>query len=249
MREQLENTVAFGTGRNAQVRGVRMGGKTGTSENIEQVAVAEEGALKDYLVSFIGFAPADDPKIIILLLLDTPSHATGMTISGGGMAAPVVGSILSEILPLSLGVVPKYTEEDLKYINLLVPGMISRNVDDAAELLANQGFEVNVSGDGETVKAQLPQPNQTVSSGTTVTLYTEDEAPRNTVFVPHVFQMSYYAAKQALEDRGLYIRAIGANRIEEKTEVSLQSIQADTEVPRGTIVEVTLVNRDAIIPN
>jgi stage V sporulation protein D (sporulation-specific penicillin-binding protein) len=99
VREILEQVVGDsteGTGRNAAVSGYRIGGKTGTSENV--VMIAQTGQ-KEYIVSFIGFAPADDPQIAILVLLDSPSNESGIYISGGQMAAPTVGNMFRDILP------------------------------------------------------------------------------------------------------------------------------------------------------
>ena len=245
MRSMLEDVVRTGTGRNAQVRGYRVGGKTGTSENVEQITVRAENAPKDYIVSFVGFAPADDPQIIILLLLDTPSNGTGINISGGAMAAPIVGNMLADILPLSLGVRPQYTEEELRDINVDMPRVAGRSVANAIELLTEQGFEVTVIGDGETVSAQLPVANAYVASGTAVFLYAGEEAPRDTVTAPPLLGMSYAAARQALESRGLFIRTTGAPRSDERVRVSIQSIPAGTETTYGSVVEVTLIDSAA----
>ena len=105
VRSILERVVGDpvdGTGKNAYVAGYSIGGKTGTSEKVSQDAA---GGAKEYIVSFLGFAPTDDPKIAILVLLDTPSNDTGIYISGGQMAAPVVGNMMADILPY-LGVEP-----------------------------------------------------------------------------------------------------------------------------------------------
>ena len=95
-REILESVVSSpgGTGGGAYVEGYKIAGKTGTSEKIE--TITDEG--KDYIVSFCGFAPADDPEIIVLFMLDTPSTTLGYYVSGGNMAAPMVGSIIKDVL-------------------------------------------------------------------------------------------------------------------------------------------------------
>ena len=247
VREILEGVVNDGTGKNAQVRGYRVGGKTGTSENVEQLSAEEDpdSILKDYIVSFIGFAPADDPEIIILLLLDTPSHETGINISGGAMAAPVVGSMLADILPLCLGIKPHYTEEDLLEINVDVPRVIGRTVGEAQALLDEMGFYFRVDGDGDSVTGQLPAPNAYVASGTTVVLYTDKDAPKEQVTVPPLSDMSYSAAKQSLESLGLFIRTTGAPKSDSRAAVSVQSIPASELTAYGSVVEVTLINKDA----
>ena len=245
MRSMLEDVVSVGTGKNAQVRGYRVGGKTGTSENTEQIAAGEENAPKNYIVSFIGFAPADDPEIIILLLLDTPSHATGLNISGGGMAAPVVGNMLADILPLSLGIRPQYTEEDLLDINIDMPRITGRSVDSAVEQLLSLGFEYRIVGDGTEVTAQLPSPNALVASGTSVMIYAGEEPPREPATVPQLNGMSYAAARSALESRGMFIRTTGAPKSDARVTVSVQSIPPGTQTAYGSVVEVTLIDSAA----
>jgi len=247
IRTILEDVVNIGTGKNAHVRGYRVGGKTGTSENIEQLALRAENdtSAKDYIASFIGFAPADDPEIMILLLLDNPSHDTGIYISGGTMAAPVVGKMLADILPMSLGIMPQYSEEDFEDINLHVPRVTARTPEDAIALLAAQGFEHRIIGDGETVTGQLPAPNAYVASGSEVLLYAGEEVPRNQVLAPYLSGLNYTQAKEMLEGRGLFIRTVGAPKSDDKALVSVQSITMGREVPYGSIVEVTLIDAEA----
>ena len=248
MRELLESVVATGTGKNAQVMGYRVGGKTGTSENIEQLAALgpNQNAQKDYIVSFAGFAPADDPEIVILLLLDTPSHSSGIPISGGSMAAPVVGNMLADILPLCLGIIPQYEEDDLQNINVLVPRVTGRSVAEADAMLAEAGFEVVIVGDGNSVTGQMPAQNAYVASGTKVILFAGAEPPREAVVVPQLFGLTYTAARQRLENLGLFIRTTGAQRSDSSVRVSIQSIPAEQETPYGSVVEVTLIDRDNI---
>ena len=246
VRGILESVVSVGTGKNAQIIGYSVGGKTGTSEDVVAIALNAENAQKDYIVSFCGFAPADNPEIIILLLLDKPSRKTGISISGGSMAAPVVGNMLSDILPLCLGITPKYTEEDLKDINVDMPGITDNSVEETIDLLLSLGFDHKVIGDGDTVTGQLPMTNAHVASGITVRIYAGEEVPQETVVVPQLSGMTYSAAKQALENRGLFIRTSGAPKSDKKVAVSVQSIPAGQEISYGSVVEVTLIDKDVI---
>ena len=249
LRGILEEVVATGTGTNAQVKGYKVGGKTGTSENTEQIAAngGEKPAKKDYLVSFAGFAPADDPQIVILLLLDKPSHDTGISIAGGSMAAPVVGKMFADILPLCLGITPQYNDEDLKDINVIVPRYRWMGVDAAIEALTEKGFDYLVIGNGDTVTNQFPAQNLFVASGTTIKLYAGEDAPADVlVTVPQLKNLSFKAAKQMLESAGLFIRTTGAPKSDSKVRVSVQSIPSGTNVPFGSIVEVTLIDKDII---
>jgi len=247
VRSILRNVVENGTGTNAQIRGYSIGGKTGTSENTVEIATKEENAAKNYIVSFLGFAPADDPEIVVLLLLDTPSHRNSVYISGGSMAAPVVGNMLADILPLCLGIMPEYTDEDLKDINVDMPKLMGKSVEEAQEQLWTLGFETTVIGDGDTVTGQCPSPNAYIASGASVKLYAGVEEPiRAPVSVPQLSGMKYSAAKQALENRGLFIRTAGAPKSNSKVVVSVQSIPAGQETMYGSVVEVTLIDQDVI---
>jgi len=248
IRTMLEDVVNKGTGINAQVRGYRIGGKTGTSENTEQLALRDEDdtSEKDYIVSFLGFAPADDPEIMILLLLDTPSHETGVYISGGSIAAPVVGRMLEDILPMSLGIMPDYSEDEQKDINVHVPRITGWSVEEATAMLEEQGYEYKIVGDGSTVTAQLPARNAFVASGTKVVIYTDTEVPRTPVIVPNLSGMTYSTARQTLENQGLFIRTGGAPKTDRNALVSVQSIQYGKEVLYGSIVEVTLINAQIV---
>ena len=248
MRTMLEDVVNIGTGQNAQVRGYRVGGKTGTSENTEQLALRGENdnSKKDYIASFVGFAPADDPEIMILLLLDTPSHDTGIYISGGSVAAPVVGRMLADILPMSLGIIPDYSDEDMQDINVHVPRLVGLSLNDAITELDTFGHDYTVFGDGDTVTAQLPARNANVASGTKVFVYADAEVPRHQVTVPYLSGLTYTQAKQTLEDRGLFIRTGGAPKTDTEALVSVQSIPAGREVVYGSIVEVTLINTQIV---
>ena len=246
MRYILENTVLYGTGRNAQVSGFRIGGKTGTSENVVQLALTYEGAQKDLTASFLGFAPADDPEIMILLLLDTPSRATGINISGGAMAAPVVGNMLADILPLALGIMPEYSEEELQAINIYIPRVYDRPISTATGVLSGLGLSYTIIGDGETVTAQFPAPNMQVAPGTTVRLYADATAPHEQVIVPNLSDMTFQGALNTLENRGLFVRTTGVPIFDIRGRVSVQSVPAGTEVDYGTVVEITLIDRDAV---
>lgn len=133
-------------GRNGQVTGYRIGGKTGT---------ADKTGTKDVVVSFMCFAPADDPQYIMLLTMDTPSRTTGTAVFGGTMVAPVASQIMSEILPL-LGVEPDYTAEELVGADTTVPNVVGQTREAAEDRLADLGFTFRTVGDGDTVTDQTP---------------------------------------------------------------------------------------------
>lgn len=242
VRTILESVVGDskeGTGKNAYVAGYTIGGKTGTSTNTPLEA---ETGNKEYIVSFVGFAPADDPEICILVLLDGPSKNSGIYVSGGQMAAPTVGNMMSEILPY-LGVRSEYSDTDLRSVNLQVPYVINKGLDEAKASLEDNGFAVRILGEGDTVTNQMPASGATVITGTEVIIYTgEEERPVDEVTIPSVTGLSYSDAKSKLESSGLYVKTSGASITVGGATVSRQSIEAGETVNRGTVVEITLVD-------
>jgi len=183
---------------------------------------------------------------MILLLLDTPSHNTGIYISGGSIAAPVVGRMLADILPMSLGIMPVHSSDDMTDINVHVPRVTGRDIEDATSLLEGQGYKHTVIGEGSTVTAQLPARNAYVASGTMVKLYADSEVPRHQVTVPVLSGLTYTQARRYLEERGLFIRTGGAPRTDKDAVVSVQSIIGGREVIYGSVVEVTLLNYNIV---
>ncbi len=244
MCEILEQIVGGkeGTGKNAAVPGYKVGGKTGTSVDTTQEATT---GTKRYAVSFCGIAPMDDPQIVILLILDNPTNKSGVFISGGNMAAPVVGRILSEVLPY-LGVQPVYTDEEKANLDVPVPKLIDKSVEEAKQLLKKQGFAVRLVGDGDTVTAQLPSSNIAVAPGSQIILYAGTERPSHTVTVPELYGKSFQDAKKALEDAGLFLKSGGTLSSTATAAVSTQSVKKGEEVPAGSVIEVVLVDKSII---
>ena len=239
--EQVVCDTTQGTGKNAYVAGYRVAGKTGTSEKVAQDAA---GGNKEYIVSFIGYAPADDPKVICLVLMDTPSTSTGIYISGGQMAAPVVGKILSDALPC-LGVEPRYTAEESRYMDRPVPALTGLTLDEAAKTLKSEGMSVRVIGGGETVTAQLPRAGTITAAGTTVILYADADVSPDTELMPDVTGMTYAQARDLLGRYGLFVRSDSTILADSETvRVAFQSIPAGTELTHGSVAEVTLINND-----
>ena len=152
VRQCLEYVVAQGTGKNGQVAGYRIGGKTGTADKTETKG---PGKKPDLVVSFMSFAPADDPQYIMLLTLDTPSRTTGTYPSGGNMVAPTASQIMAEILPY-LGIEPDYTAEQLAGADAAVPNVVGKTAADAKTILESAGFSCKTVGSGETVSDQPP---------------------------------------------------------------------------------------------
>lgn len=240
IREILEAVVGEpeGTGKNAYVAGYRVGGKTGTSEKTAKNAVTGE---KEYIVSFCGVAPANDPQIAVLLLLDNPSNDCGVYVSGGAMAAPVVGRILADVLP-ELEVEPQYTDSETKLIDVKMPYVTGNSVDGAKAELESLGLSVKVVGEGDKVTDQLPLSNYEIAAGTEVIIYAGQEKPEQTVAVPDIKGLSVSSAKERLASVGLFLDTSGASPINSGVIVSTQSIVSGTEVAYGTVVEATLID-------
>ena len=244
----LETVVsaAGATGKNAYVPGYRIAGKTGTGT---KTAVQAETGEKEYWVSFIGYAPANDPQVAVLVVLDTPSDHTNVSVSGGAMAAPVVGSVLSDVLSY-LGVEPDYSGANANAVGITMPSLRDYSVSDAQEVLRALGFDVKVMGSGSKVVDQAPSGGQKVNSGAAVLLYTEGAKPGEMVEVPNLFGMTYAQARANMTALGLYLRSTGvapgstsgANII-----VSRQSVEAGSRVPFGSVIEVYLIDNDASI--
>ena len=231
VRECLEYVVASGTGKNGQVAGYRIGGKTGT---------ADKGQSGDVVVSFLCFAPADDPQVIMLLTLDTPSRSTGTYVSGGNMVAPYSSAIMAEILPY-LGIEPSYSAEELMGVDTTVPNVIGMSVEEAKDRLKERGFACKVEGDGETITDQTPVGGAIIPGKSTVVLYAGAEKPDKMCTVPSLVGRTAAEANTAATNAGLLIRFTGTTSSESNTVlVFSQELEAGTEVPAGTVITVRL---------
>lgn len=163
MKMLLEAVVSDGTGKRAYLPGFRIGGKTATSEKLPR------GNGK-YISSFIGFAPADNPQVIAIVLIDEP---TGIYY-GGTVAAPVIGELFSNILPY-LGIEERYTEEEMeryKIGSIEVPDFTGKNKEEIKKLLKIYEFgEVYSLGEGDICVEQFPLPGEKVNKKSNIILY------------------------------------------------------------------------------
>ena len=231
VRECLEYVVASGTGKNGQVAGYRIGGKTGT---------ADKGQTGDVVVSFLCFAPADDPQVIMLLTMDTPSRSTGTYVSGGNMVAPTASSIMAEVLPY-LGVEPSYSAEELLGMDTTVPNVIGMSVEEAKSKLTERGLSCKVSGDGATVTDQTPAGGAIIPGKSAVILYAGADKSTAKCKVPHLIGKTPAEANTAAAGAGLFIRFSGTTGSESTSiRVLSQSIEEGTEVDAGTVITVQL---------
>lgn len=240
----LESVVGDegGTGGNAYVPGYRVAGKTGTTT---KTTVQAATGVKEYMVSFCGFAPADDPEVAVLLILDNPVDDGAIYVSGGVMAAPSVGKILSEVLPY-LGVEPQYTEEEAKRIDITVPKFEGLSAVEANDKAATEGVVVRMVGTGSMVTGQLPAANAEVAAGTEIVLFTDGTVVEGETTVPNLSGMTLSSAIDALKARGLYMNTSGASPANSGVTVMSQSVSAGEAVEKGTIIEVFLTDSNNI---
>jgi len=234
VRDILEGVVSNpnGTGNNAYVKGYRIGGKTGTSQTTEQDV---------YIASFCGFAPADDPAIVALVVLFDPRGESHM---GGVIAAPLAGKIIEDILNY-LQVEKQYTEEDLKSMTeeVFVPEVRNKTVADAVKELKAAGLKYKIEGEGNNesiVKEQTPKPDASVPEGSVVILYTYKPEQPQMVKMPDLSNKTISEAISAMSRAGLNIKVSGRGT------VFRQGVEAGTEVEAGQVVEVEFRNMNNI---
>ena len=228
VREILEYVVAEGTGKNGRVSGYRIGGKTGTADKVNG----------NVIVSFVCFAPADDPEVIMLLTLDEPSKMTGTYVSGGNMVAPIASSVMAEILPY-LGFEPNYTAEELVGVDATVPNVVGLSKDDAIAKLTSVGFGHRIVGSGATVTDQTPLGGAIVPNSAEIVLYCGATKSTELCTVPNVIGESASTANQRLTNAGLIMGVTGAkNSSSSSVRAITQSERAGAQVAAGTVVRV-----------
>jgi len=227
----LEEVVSVGSGKNAYVKGYRVAGKTGTSEKIDDYVAT---GIKNYISSFIGFAPADDPEYAILVMLDTPSNGE---IYGGIIAAPVAGDILSDILPY-LGVQPQYTEEELATLDIAIPSYMDKTLSEVEKELVDAEIKYKIKGNGETVVAQMPEAGSTMPQSGTVILYTGEASPSKNITIPNLVDYSVAGATNRIKQSGLNVRVVGNANAGSDALVISQSPAAGTVVAEGAVVTI-----------
>ena len=243
MRTLMQSVVEEGTAKNAAVAGYAIGGKTGTSEKID---VLDENGNKtlDKIVSFVGVAPMDDPEYIVLVALDTPSRQTGIYISGGVMAAPTVGAVMSDILPY-LGTKQSFSEDDAAGKLVVLDDYTGLAQKDGEAALKELGLTARCIGDGETVTAQIPASGQSVPGNSQVILYLGEKPESQSVQVPDFLGMTRQQASDAAGALGLYILVSGNPDTDQNVTVTAQSIPKETTVSVGTTIELTFTDTKA----
>lgn len=231
MRGILEENCISGSGKNGYVAGYRVGGKTGTSEKL--IDVNDDGA-DDYIASFCGFAPANNPQYAALVFFDAP---LGGNYYGSAVAAPVFASIMSEVLPY-LEVVAQYTDEEASNIDTAAGAYSGMSVDDAVAAAERDGFTVTVKGEGSTVVSQNPATGASMPTGGTIVLYTDQSGTDEKVTVPNLVGFSVSEVNGIASSYGLNVSVTGMVSSSDSTSTT-QSVPEGTEVAPGTVITVT----------
>ena len=224
----MEEVVKRGTGANAYVAGYHVAGKTGTSE---KTGITET---KAYIASFAGFAPADDPEITVVIVIDNPK---GAMYSGGDIAAPVAGEVFSRILP-TMGIEPVYTESELAKLSEPAPDMVGKTVGAAKAELSGTEHVVRVIGSGDTVVSQSPEAGRTTPANGVIVLYTEDNVEKETALVPDFSGLTVSQANQMAVNRGFNIRISGSSFSTDSVVAYKQEYAEGTELELGSIITV-----------
>ena len=229
----MEEVVKSGTGTNAYVAGYHVAGKTGTSEKLTSEEVV-------YLASFAGFAPCNDPKISVVIVIDEPD---GSNYSGGVIASPVAGEVIEKTLRY-LGIEPSYTDEELSSLTSPAPDVIGMSVAEAEETVHDNDFNVRVVGYGDTVVDQAPEAGRSTPANGVIVLYTEEDYSVETAEVPDFTGLSLWQANQLAVNRGLNIKITGSSYGNSDVEAYKQDFAPGEEVAMGTFVTIWFHNPD-----
>ncbi len=230
----LGDIVNGGGSKNAYVAGYRVAGKTGTSE--KRSTASED----DVIASFSGFAPADNPQVAVLVLLDDPQTAIRY---GGTLSAPVAQKIFESILP-HLGVEPSYTEDELSSLSRITPDVVGQTTAVAQNKIVNANLKSTIIGSGDKVVMQVPEAGQTIPAGGTVLLYT-DESEAEMVTVPNFKGLTVTEVHARAAQLGLNVQLTGlVSGSREAAMSNRQSVKEGERVFKGTVVEVNFYYQD-----
>jgi stage V sporulation protein D (sporulation-specific penicillin-binding protein) len=233
----LQQDATTGTAKSGYIPGYRVAGKTGTSEK------QEIKTSKEYIASYCGFAPADDPQVAMLVFYDEPH---GNSYYGSYVSGPVFLKTMSEVLPY-LGVEPKYTEEEMQKLDAQAPNVTGKTVSEAKNVISGAGLTPQIYGDGETVISQVPQAGKSIPKGGRVVLFTDQESQQKTVVVPDFVGLTLAQVNERAAEAGVNISVSGAALTGTTNAVSsLQDIEAGTKVSPGTVVTVSFIEPNQV---
>lgn len=240
MNEYLEyNTERQGAAA-GYISGYKVAGKTGTTEK-RGVTKVESSFSEDYISSFCGYAPADDPQIAMLVFFDTPD---GDAYYGSQVSSPVFINIMSEVLPY-LDVKTSYTDEELGYVDASAGDYTGVSVDEAKTAVEADGFTATVKGNGSTVISQIPTVSSGLQKGGSIVLYTDSDSQSETVSVPSLIGLSPDEVNDVASDYGLNVSFSGATTSSGTS--SSQNIEAGTSVSPGTVITVSFADSSSTL--
>lgn len=240
MNEYLEyNTERQGAAA-GYISGYKVAGKTGTTEK-RGVTKFESSFSEDYISSFCGYAPADDPQIAMLVFFDTPD---GDAYYGSQVSSPVFINIMSEVLPY-LDVKTSYTDEELGYVDASAGGYTGVSVDEAKTAVEADGFTATVKGNGSTVISQIPTVSSGLQKGGSIVLYTDSDSQSETVSVPSLIGLSPDEVNDVASAYGLNVSFSGATTSSGTS--SSQNIEAGTSVSPGTVITVSFADSSSTL--
>lgn len=228
--DAMEENATNGSAKNGYVAGYKVAGKTGTSEK----KIYHNDGSQEYIASFCGFAPADDPQVCLLVYFDDP---VGDSYYGSAVAAPVFANIMSEVLPY-LNVEAEYTEEEIAQMDTTAENYVGKSISEAESLVSSGGFTPVVMGSGDTVISQVPTAQSRLPQQGTVVLYTDEESMNDDVVeVPDLTNMTVAQANSTAAMYNLNISVVGSNADGEGISYS-QGIKAGSKVKSGTVISV-----------
>lgn len=240
MNEYLEyNTERQGAAA-GYISGYKVAGKTGTSEK-KGITKVESSFSEDYISSFCGYAPADDPQIAMLVFFDTPN---GDAYYGSQVSSPVFINIMSEVLPY-LDVKTSYTDEELGYVDASAGDYTGVSVDEAKTAVEADGFTATVKGNGSTVISQIPTVSSGLQKGGSIVLYTDSDSQSETISVPSLIGLSPDEVNSVASAYGLNVSFSGATTSSGTS--SSQDIEAGTSVSPGTVITVSFADSSSTL--
>lgn len=229
---QTLETVAYQNG--AYIKGYHVGGKSGTSEKLDEYAGNEKDPMR-YIASYCCFAPADDPEIIMLIMADEPMSGEYY---GSQVAVPYSRQVMEEILPY-LGYYPEYSDEEAENIDVSVPFIEDLTIEEAKKVIEEKGLNYEIAGEGDTIYGQMPLTGSAIAQGGTVVIYTEKNYNPEFVKVPDVRGYSLADANYLLTNAGLNFIANGVAANDSGSVVQMQSEPDGAMVAKGTIIELS----------
>lgn len=244
MRGVLEAVVNRKDGSNAYIKGYAIGGKSGTSQKIDKSR--ETGNDDLYVSSYCAFAPADNPEIIMLVMVDEPTakDANGSLMYYGSIVAvPAVVNVLKEALPY-MGYYPEYTQAELEALGVTLPAVEGETVSIAKETLEALSLKVSVIGNGDKVVAQVPARASSIPRNGRVVLYTEENYETEYTTVPNIIGYGLSDVNAILTNADLNFKVGDGAANHSGAKAYSQNYAEGNIVPKGTIIEVTFVIKD-----